>query len=182
MAEQLSGRGNGLGVFVETGPTGAKYFYHMGDNPGYKTFLMANDRGDAVAIMTDSDTGDSLNTEIFDVLAHDWPDAEAIRSPSPPPPLTETEVARWVDDLNGGECISTDAHGSTYTMQISKQKDGSVSMQPSWGGPPYTLYPINDTQACYREHERGLVEILQFSSTDEGSKSFTFLHGEWIKK
>jgi hypothetical protein len=47
------GENNGLEGFVETGLSGIKYFYHMGDNPGYKTFLLANDRGDAVVIMTD---------------------------------------------------------------------------------------------------------------------------------
>lgn len=182
MGQQIpGGEHNGLGVFVETGVSGIKYFYHMGDNPGYKTFLMANDRGDAVVIMTDSDMGDFLNTEIFDALSQQWPDAEIVRSPPPPPPLSVVEMAEW-NAIHEGTYSSTDASGQTYFIEISKLSDGSVSLQPSWGGPPYTLFPMSDTQACYKKSDDGPVETLQFTPSGSGSMSVTFLGGEWTKK
>jgi len=44
------------------------------------------------------------------------------------------------------------------------------------------LFPISDTQACYKKSEDGPVEILQFTPSGSGSMSFMFLEGEWTKK
>jgi CubicO group peptidase (beta-lactamase class C family) len=78
MARQMLTAGkNHWGLGVETGG-GAEhpYFMHSGANEGFQCELVAYDNGDGAVIMTNSDSGGQLATEIVRTIAHEygWPD------------------------------------------------------------------------------------------------------------
>ena len=78
MARQMLTPGkNQWGLGVETGGgAGHRYFTHSGANEGFQCDLVAYDNGDGVVIMTNSDSGGQLATEIVRTIAHEygWPD------------------------------------------------------------------------------------------------------------
>ena len=68
---------NKWGLGVETGGgAGHPYFTHSGANEGFQCDLVAYDSGDGAVIMTNSDSGGQLATEILRTIAHEygWPD------------------------------------------------------------------------------------------------------------
>ena len=71
--EMLTPGKNQWGLGVETdGGTGHRYFTHSGANEGYQCDLVAYENGDGVAIMTNSDSGGQLATEIVRTIAHEY--------------------------------------------------------------------------------------------------------------
>jgi CubicO group peptidase (beta-lactamase class C family) len=78
MARQMLTPGkNQWGLGVETGgAAGHPYFTHSGANEGFQCDLVAYDSGDGAVIMTNSDSGGQLATEILRTIAHEygWPD------------------------------------------------------------------------------------------------------------
>ena len=68
---------NKWGLGVETGGgAGHRYFTHGGANEGFQCDLVAYNSGDGAVIMTNSDSGGQLATEILRTIAHEygWPD------------------------------------------------------------------------------------------------------------
>lgn len=66
---------DGLGLFVG-GSAKHRYFTHSGANEGYRCDLLAYDSGDGIVVMTNSDNGGELASEIVHTVAHEygWPD------------------------------------------------------------------------------------------------------------
>lgn len=73
---QTEGRTNGLGVFVDT-LSNTLVFSHTGSNVGFRCIMIANDHGQGAVIMTNSDRGDILQTELLTAIAKEnkWSDA-----------------------------------------------------------------------------------------------------------
>ena len=64
---------NQWGLGVETGgAVGHPYFTHSGANEGFQCDLVAYDNGDGAVIMTNSDNGGQLATEILRTIAHEY--------------------------------------------------------------------------------------------------------------
>jgi CubicO group peptidase (beta-lactamase class C family) len=75
--EMLTPGKNQWGLGVETGGgAGHLYFTHSGANEGFQCDLVAYENGDGAVIMTNSDSGGQLATEILRTIAHEygWPD------------------------------------------------------------------------------------------------------------
>ncbi len=75
--EMLTPGKNQWGLGIETGGgAGHRYFTHNGANEGFQCDLVAYDNGDGAVIMTNSDSGGQLATEILRTIAHEygWPD------------------------------------------------------------------------------------------------------------
>ena len=74
---------NKWGLGVETGGTvGHPYFTHGGANEGFQCDLVAYNNGDGAVIMTNSDSGGQLATEILRTIAHEyaWPDFQPVEN------------------------------------------------------------------------------------------------------
>ena len=69
----------GLGVGTG-GSAGHPYFTHGGANEGFQCNLVAYNNGDGAVIMTNSDRGAELATEILRTIAHEygWPDFQPV--------------------------------------------------------------------------------------------------------
>jgi hypothetical protein len=68
---------NQWGIGIGTGGgAGHPYFTHNGANEGFQCNLIAYDNGDGAAIMTNSDNGGQVASEILRTIAHEygWPD------------------------------------------------------------------------------------------------------------
>jgi len=75
--EMLTPGQNQWGLGVGTGGSaGHPYFTHGGANEGFQCNLVAYNNGDGAVIMTNSDRGGELATEILRTIAHEygWPD------------------------------------------------------------------------------------------------------------
>jgi len=68
-----------LGMDVRT-TDGNRSFSHDGGNEGYRASYIGFDDGDGAVIMTDSDSGDTLVTEILRAISHEygWPNFKPI--------------------------------------------------------------------------------------------------------
>ena len=177
---QASAPHNGLGVFVDKGPH-STYFYHEGDNPGYKTCLVANDHGDGLVVMTNSDNGEHLYNELKETVlrAFEWPDRAIELLPPLPPPMSERENEEWFKKFGG-----------TYSDQgwnvtITRNEDGKISMEFSadlpqkWDEPPCLVFPLEDMKGCYRRYPEVPIETVQFSSD---ARSLFLFGGTFIRR
>jgi hypothetical protein len=75
--EMLTPGQNRWGLGVETGGgAGHPYFTHGGADEGFQSDFVAYNNGDGAVIMTNSDSGGQLATEILRTIAHEyrWPD------------------------------------------------------------------------------------------------------------
>ena len=71
--EMLTPGKNHWGLGVETGGgAGHPYFTHSGANEGFQCDLVAYDNGDGAVIMTNSDSGGQLATQILRTIAHEY--------------------------------------------------------------------------------------------------------------
>jgi CubicO group peptidase (beta-lactamase class C family) len=67
--------GYGLGVGIQT-TNGKTSFSHLGGNEGYRCIYFAYENGEGAVIMTNSDNGGALDTELMGSIAREygWPD------------------------------------------------------------------------------------------------------------
>ena len=62
--------------FVTGGTTAQKFFTHGGANEGYRCVLVSYQNGDGAVLMTNSDSGSEIATEVLRTIAYEyhWPD------------------------------------------------------------------------------------------------------------
>jgi CubicO group peptidase (beta-lactamase class C family) len=131
MAEQMLTRQiaeDGLGVFVEgSGPT--LRFSHGGANEGFRcTFLAYAHKGQGAAIMTNSDSGGGLMTEIMFAIAHEygWQDyAPKVRTRvKVDPSVFKDYVGRY--ELEPGFVITVSTRDGRLFAQVPGQNEAEM--------------------------------------------------------
>jgi hypothetical protein len=128
----LAGWGLGWGL---GGSAAAPYFWHSGSNAGYKSMLFAYRNGDGAIVMTNSDTGEKLASDIVRTIAYEygWPDFR---------PLEIAPVAlstQQLDALTGRYRV-----GRFGLLAISR-KDGRLFAQMP-GESAFRIYPRSRTE------------------------------------
>jgi CubicO group peptidase (beta-lactamase class C family) len=126
----MSGWGLGIGT---GGAPGHPWFEHNGANEGFRSDLVAYDSGDGFVIMTNSDSGGAVMSEVVRTIAaeYKWPDFG---------PAARTRLANAPKD--------TDHYVGAYEvnrflpMMVTRQGDALVVQQP--GGPPQQYFPESD--------------------------------------
>ena len=141
--------GWGLGPEIK-GKGGDLRFQHAGSNMGFKSVLVAYaDRGQGVAIMSNSDNGFELISEIVRSVAsaYNWPDYRP----------KEKSLAK-VDPKIYAELQGTyynekaDSPFALQAIEVVIQKDRLVAV-PSNGGIPLVLYPESEIDYFVMENE-----------------------------
>lgn len=116
------GAAMGLGLAVEE-REGQRYFSHSGSNAGYRCHLIASaDGACGAAIMTCSDNGDFLITELLQAVAdtYEWPGFE--------PPVIEAEEA---DPELSARCVGVYASRPGYNLTVSTVAGGLTIRWPA---------------------------------------------------
>jgi CubicO group peptidase (beta-lactamase class C family) len=143
----------GLGPQVG-GKTPRKFFTHGGANEGYRCLLVAYEDGEGAIVMTNSDNGGDLMSEVMRTIAqvYQWPDfAPAVRTLSEVKPES---LDRFIGayELNDG---------SPYVVH----KEGDHLVGHIMGNPPRTLYPSSDHEFFARD-----IDIfLSFTLDEKGN-------------
>ncbi len=114
----------GLGV-ATGGGAGHPYFTHGGANEGFQCDLVAYNNGDGAVIMTNSDRGGPLATEILRTIAHEygWPDfqpAEHTRGKVEDPKILARYVGAY--QLAPGATMLVTLDGSQLLTKFGNQK------------------------------------------------------------
>jgi len=136
MAEQMLTRqmeNDGLGVFLD-GEVQALRFSHGGSNEGFQCILVAYARtGQGAAIMTNSDTGGPLMTEILFAIAHEygWPDYQ---------PKERTEVK--VDTALFREYVGRYQLAPNFILTVTQEGDHLFTQ--ATGQPKVQVFPESD--------------------------------------
>jgi hypothetical protein len=124
------GLGWGLG-----GTSDYPYFWHSGSNAGFKSMLFAYDRGDGVVVMTNSDSGEKLASELVRTIAceYGWPDFRPQQIEPIPLP------SRQLDRLTGRYQL-----GRYSSMTITREGDRLFALMAD--RPTFRIYPKSETQ------------------------------------
>jgi CubicO group peptidase (beta-lactamase class C family) len=163
MARQMVRPGmNNWGLGPETG--GGKdhpYFTHSGANEGFQCDFVAYDNGDGAVIMTNSDAGGQLATEILRTIAYEykWPDFQ-------PTEQTVTQAdPKVLDRYVGGYSLSP---GAVLTVT----REGDQMYAQLTGQPRLEIFPKSD-----REFFLKVVDAqLTFEVGADGKASQVTLH------
>ena len=79
------GEFGGWGMGLATGGTPAhRYFWHSGSNAGFKSMLFAYNEGEGAVVMTNSDSGEKLASNLMRTIAYEygWPDFGRTKFPT----------------------------------------------------------------------------------------------------
>jgi CubicO group peptidase (beta-lactamase class C family) len=92
LTPQTKEQTNGLGVLVAQTPK-STYFFHNGATFGFRCEFVANSEGQGAVVMTNSQLGNYLISEIIPTIAkvYHWPNADALPT-TPPRKLTDEEM------------------------------------------------------------------------------------------
>jgi CubicO group peptidase (beta-lactamase class C family) len=120
--EMLAGDEYGLGIGIG-GSKQRPFFSHGGSNVGFRCNLIAYNAGDGIVVMTNSDTGGPLATEILYTIAHEygWPDFKPTERTLIA--LTQKELERFVGayQMAPQRNILITAEGNQLTVQAPGQ-------------------------------------------------------------
>lgn len=136
MAEQMLTRqmnDDGLGVFL-TGEGQSLWFGHGGANEGFRCMFVAYARtGQGAAIMTNSDSGDQLISEVMFAIAHEynWPDYR---------PVERTEVKVNPSFFRG----YVGSYQLAPDLILSVTQEGDHLMTQATGQDKVEIFPEND--------------------------------------
>jgi CubicO group peptidase (beta-lactamase class C family) len=127
---------NKWGLGVETGGgAGHRYFTHGGANEGFQCDLVAYNSGDGAVIMTNSDSGGQLATEILRTIAHEygWPDFQP----------AENTVSKVVDPKILARYVGAYRMASGANMLVTR--DGSQLLTRLGNQPAVPIFPESET-------------------------------------
>ena len=185
----------GLGVFVEGGKQisserkTALYFNHDGHAPGFHNYMIANDNGQGVVIMTNSSIGEDLCSELVKSIAsaYHWPNANDLGTgggdvvqcrpylaPEEIAPPTPETIKAWAAKVQGRyNCWEKEESERTKppehtieirfdqeTRKVYADVDGGGSQE---GGRTIELVPGGDTIATYLKTAPGFYALCDFS-------------------
>ena len=145
-----NGNGFGLGLQLEGAGTPAEWFGHGGSNEGYRAMMvMFSGTGDGAVVMTSSDAGAELASEILRSLAREygWPAFRPVEKTAvaPDPAILRDAPGRYVTVFQGDSV--------RYTVTAA---EGGLSLGNANWPAPRMLYPASATEARFfiRESER----------------------------
>lgn len=150
----------GLGPHVG-GSTTQHYFDHGGANEGYRCNLVAYDKGDGAAVMTNSDNGGPLTGEILRTIAHEyhWPDFQ------PPTRTIAKTDPKTFDSLAG----SYEMHPH---VTLTFWREGVRFISQMTGQGKVEVFPQSE-----REYFAKVVDArISFEMKDQGRASSMILH------
>ena len=134
--EMLKPGMNQWGIGIGTGGGAAHpYFTHGGANEGFQCNLVAYNNGDGAAIMTNSDSGGQLASEILRTIAHEygWPDFQ-------PSERTITKAdPKILDGYVGSYRLNPNA-----VMTIAR--DGDQMYTQLTGQPKFEIFPKGERE------------------------------------
>ncbi|HEX4810739.1 MAG TPA: serine hydrolase [Bryobacteraceae bacterium] len=133
--EMLTPGKNKWGLGVETGGSAAHpYFTHSGANEGFQCDLVAYNNGDGAVVMTNSDSGGQLASEVVRTIANEykWPDFA---------PRERKEITLSTDVLARYTGLYAMAPGMNMTITLA---DGQLISQMS-GQERVPLYAESET-------------------------------------
>lgn len=145
----------GLGPQVG-GKTSRIYFTHSGGNVGYRCLLVAYEDGEGAIVMTSSDNGGALLTEVMRTIAHvyQWPDFA-------PPTRTIAQVKPELLERLAGVYALNEGH--TYVLR----KVGSGLVGNLLGNAPVAMLPSSKLELFARDAN----VVVTFTLDDKGAVS-----------
>lgn len=135
----------GLGVFIAKTDQAA-YFYHDGSNIGYRCLMIGNDKGQGAVIMTNSDVGDVLFSEIIRTVAqvYNWPGKDSLDI-RPLLPFTAEVDKNWADTHEG------EYRKEGVAVNIVP-REGKIYFKPP-GGEELLITPISENVGLIKENQ-----------------------------
>jgi CubicO group peptidase (beta-lactamase class C family) len=150
----------GLGLRVG-GSALQPYFEHAGGNEGYRCDLVAYANGDGAVVMTNSDNGSMLSSEVLETIAHEygWADYQPTTHR-----IAKIDPRRF-DLLTGSYQLAPD-----FILTITREGDRFLSQATHQG--QLEIFPEN-------EHEyfsKAVAAQLTFETDGEGRAKRLILH------
>jgi CubicO group peptidase (beta-lactamase class C family) len=149
------------------GSTTRKYFTHSGANAGYRCVLVSYEDGEGAVLMTNSDRGDELMSDVMRTVAHvyHWPDFA-------PPMRTMTKLDPAAYGRVAGVYLLND--GSTYVVR----PEGDRLVGSVLGNTPAALSPSSDREFFARD-----VDVVVDFTIDADGRATSVQHrlGGWVR-
>lgn len=146
----------GLGVFVAETKEGT-YFYHDGSNLGYRCIMIANDKGQGVVIMTNSDAGNELIAEIVRKVAdvYEWKGRESLNL-RPVPPLHPEIAAKKPQKLDVQKWEGSYANDKNTNAIVTLKVDAGKLFftPPNSNQDPIEIIPVSEHVGMINENGR----------------------------
>jgi len=124
----------GLGLSIG-GTAPHQYFQHGGANAGYQCGLIAFEDGDGAVLMTNSDNGNMLISEVVGTIAHEygWPDLQ---------PTAHTIVK--IDPKSFDPLVGSYQFGPGFVLSFTREGDRFLSQATHQG--QIEIYPESERQ------------------------------------
>jgi hypothetical protein len=158
-AQEMLQEKRGLGVAVPP-VNGARYFFHQGENRGFRCMIIGNTDGKGAVIMTNSDNGEALRDELIARIAevYDWKKADQVEEIKPLMDSSELininrdnwaakSEANYFFKPNPNEEVAFRIYkepGKLYG-QFTVTKNGTQEADS-----PFEIFPITNTRGCFR--------------------------------
>jgi CubicO group peptidase (beta-lactamase class C family) len=152
----------GLGPALGGSPA-KPYFAHNGGNEGYRCMLVAYENADGAVVMTNSDRGDALMTEILRTIAHEyaWPDF------APP-----ERVRSAIDPASFDRYVG--AYGFASGATVTFWREGNHFNSRIWGQPVVEIFPTSEIEYFVKVVDARLV----FSGADESAEAILYQNNQ----
>lgn len=188
----------GLGLCIEP-KVDATYFWHSGETPGFRSFLIANGavgHEQGVVVLTNSYNGDALCPEIATSVAqaYNWPNKETLSICQPevkptelfPVPTDQSDphfLQGWAARVEGryGYWAKEEDVGNQDQMQHTvdlvfdeekRQVLAKADGGREAGGRTLTLIPLGPDVAYHRPDAEGTLEVVRFGRDEKTGKRF----------
>jgi CubicO group peptidase (beta-lactamase class C family) len=192
-AQEMLKPKSGLGVAVPP-VKGTRYFFHTGENQGFRCIIVGNTDGQGAVIMTNSNNGTPLYREVLTRIAevYGWKDADQVDVLEP---LMDVEEAKKVDrEAWAAQAVGVyrdrmappdekvtlrvfRGENKEILGQIVVEKGGTVLPEA-----PFEIHPISSARACFKRGGKVPYEYLDVGRNKSGEQAVIFsFGGDFIK-
>lgn len=177
----------GLGVFIHQSKDGKTvYFSHSGSNEGFKCLFIANNQGQGVVVLTNSNNGMILCEEVINSVAstYGWPNKEVIpmcQQLIEPQELSSQPISpeKWSKKLVGNYVCKNDEGIVEHSISISLDA-GKIKIVADKEA-PFEIFPLGDNLASYRLRGPGAYELIRFNRTVNGLMNFEIFGDKFVR-
>jgi CubicO group peptidase (beta-lactamase class C family) len=158
----------GLGFHVG-GKADNPYFEHGGVNTGFQSDMVAYKSGDGVVVMSNSDNGMIIASEIIraTALEYNWPDFRPEERTLQTISASEAQSYAGVYELSSRVTISISAKGTKLFAKFSGQPEFEIFFE----GNRRFFWKVVDAEAEFETGSSGAVVGLDFSQNGQQSKA-----------
>lgn len=194
LAQEMLTPKKGLGFAVPPieSASGSRYFFHEGQNAGFRCILVGNLNGQGAVIMTNGDNGEPLRDELLTAIAssYGWEDAFRVDKLEP---LMNREEALSMNQREWGEkCVGTyyySPHSNeTVFIAITRREDKTFGQITVKRGDeisvetPFEISAVSPTRGCFRTSPHSPYQQLDVTLDSDKNVISVNIYGDNFTK